>query len=501
MQSRSSVICALAALIALSVTLFANMSAGPAQAETATMTLPGPMQLTGDLDGMLKRRVVRVLVAFSKTQYFVDKDQSYGVAADLGRQLQAELNKRYGKSKAFQISVAFVPTPRDKLLDNLVAGRGDIAAGALTITPERAAQVDFVDPWLTDVKEVLVTGPAAPQLSKLDDLAGKEIRVRRSSSYFVHLRTLGDDFVARGLKPLDIEPIADDLEDEGLMEMVNAGLLPYVVVDDYKAKIWATIFTKLTVREDLAVNTGGQIAWAIRKNSPQLRVELDRFVSANKFGTLFGNIMKQRYFTDNKILKEAYAPADSARFDALIATFKQYGDQHSIDYRMLAAQGYQESQLDQSKRSPYGAVGVMQLLLSTSKELGIGGIDKNAEANIHAGAAYMRRLEDSYVNDPNVDEKNRVLMTFAAYNAGPGALQNFRRLAKQDGYDPNVWFDNVENEAAKLAGAETVRYVGNIYKYYVAYSLLLEREAAAEAARKNVNGVTPPVAGPSSTNP
>jgi membrane-bound lytic murein transglycosylase MltF len=488
-------------LVTISFALFAIVPAAPAPTETGTMTLRRSTQWTGDLDVMLKRRFVRILVPFSKTEYFIDKDQSYGVAADMGRQLQVELNKRYSKSRVFQITVVFVPTRRDKLVDDLADGRGDIAAGALTITPERASTVDFVDPWLTDVKEVLVTGPDAPALSKLDDLAGKEIRVRKSSSYFTHLGALSDAFKARGLAPLDIEPIADDLEDEDLMEMVNAGLLPYVVVDDFKGKTWATIFTKLTVREDLAVNTGGHIAWAIRKNSPELRAELDRFVAANKFGTLFGNIMKQRYFTDNKILKTAYAPADAARFDALVAAFKRYGDQSSIDYRMLMAQGYQESQLDQSKRSPYGAVGVMQLLLSTGEEMGVAGIDWDADANVHAGAAYMRRLEDSYVNDPNVDDKNRVLMTFAAYNAGPANLQKFRRLAKQDGYDPNVWFANVESEAAKVVGAETVQYVSNIYKYYVAYSLFVERKAVAEAARQKVNVQNPPVAEPAAAKP
>ncbi|MBV8104367.1 MAG: transporter substrate-binding domain-containing protein, partial [Hyphomicrobiales bacterium] len=202
MQSRPSVIDALAALIALSITLFAMTAVGPAQAETAPMALPTFAQRTGDLDVMLKRRLVRILVPFSKTQYFVDKDQSYGIAADLGRELQAELNKRYSRSKVFQITVAFVPARRDKLIDDLAAGRGDIAAGALTITPERAGEVDFVDPWLTDVKEVLVTGPDAPALMKLDDLAGKEIRVRKSSSYFTHLGALSDAFKARGLAPL-----------------------------------------------------------------------------------------------------------------------------------------------------------------------------------------------------------------------------------------------------------------------------------------------------------
>jgi len=473
--------------------LLLALAAMPARAGEANgvMELPLNYKATGDLDAMLRRQFVRLLVPFSKTEYFIDKAQSYGTAADAGRQLEAELNARYAKGKAYRIRVVFVPTRRDKLLDDLVAGRGDIAGGMLTITPERAAEVDFVTPWLTDMKEVLVTGPAAPPLSTLDDLAGKEIRVRKSSSYFTHLTALSDAFDKRGLASIRIEPIADDLEDEDLMEMVNAGLLPYVVVDDFKAKIWATIFTRLAVREDLAVNTGGSIAWAIRKNSPQLHAELDRFVAANKLGTLFGNILRQRYFTDNRIVKSAYSSEDSARFDALVAAFKRYGDQYSIDWVMLGAQGYQESQLDQSKRSPYGAVGVMQLLLNTAKGLGVARIDKDAEANIRAGAAYMRQLEQTYVNDPGMDEKNRVLMTFAAYNAGPGNLQKFRRLAKQDGLDPNIWFGNVENEAAKVVGAETVQYVSNIYKYYVAYSLLLERKAAEEAAKQKVETPVP----------
>jgi membrane-bound lytic murein transglycosylase MltF len=205
--------------------------------------------------------------------------------------------------------------------------------------------------------------------------------------------------------------------------------------------------------------------------------------------------MKQRYFTDNTILKNAYAPKDLARFDSLLATFTHYGDQYGIDPILLTAQGYQESQLDQTKRSSFGAVGIMQLLLSTARQVGVTGIDKNTEANIHAGAAYMRGLEDTYLNDQKIDATNRVLMTFAAYNAGPGSLLKCRLLAKRHGFDPNVWFDNVEGEIAKTVGAETVTYVGNIYKYYVGYSLLLDRRAAESAARNQVK-IGVPQSGP-----
>jgi membrane-bound lytic murein transglycosylase MltF len=189
--------------------------------------------------------------------------------------------------------------------------------------------------------------------------------------------------------------------------------------------------------------------------------------------------------------RTSYAPEDLARFNSLYAIFNRYGDQYAIDPTLLAAQGYQESQLDQTRRSPVGAIGIMQLMASAAREVGVTGIDKDPEANIHAGAAYMRRLADTYVNDPKADATNRVLMTFAAYDAGPGSLRKCRRRATREGFDPNIWFDNVETEVAKTIGAEPVIYVGNIYKYYVGYSLLLERkaeqEAEGEAARRQLN--------------
>jgi membrane-bound lytic murein transglycosylase MltF len=469
------------------VALFCAAFSFPAQAEPTEKPLKLPRHQTaaGDLDAMLARRTLRILVPFSKTLFFYDKAKSYGLAAELGRQLQATLNKKYG-DKIFRIKVAFVPTARDRLLPDLVAGRGDIAVGGLTVTKEREQQVDFVHPWMSDVKEIVVTGPAAPPLASLDDLAGKEILVRKSSSYYTHLLALNEQLTARKLAPVVIKPAAEDLEDEDLMEMTNAGLLPFVVVDAFEAQIWTKVFDKLAMHPELAINSGGSIAWAIRKDSPKLRAELDSFVAANGLGTVFGNTLKRRYFTDDKILKTAYAPQDAARFEELVSIFKRYGDEYGFDYIMMGAQGYQESQLDQTRRSPRGAVGVMQLLprVAAAKEIEIPGIDKDADANIHAGVKYMHYLADTYVNDPALDRKNRILMTFAAYNAGPGNLRKFRRMTTESGLDPNIWFGNVENSAAKAVGRETVDYVGNIYKYYVAYSLLADRRAAAQATRE-----------------
>jgi membrane-bound lytic murein transglycosylase MltF len=285
---------------------------------------------------------------------------------------------------------------------------------------------------------------------------------------------------AKGLKEIQIEAADETLEDEDLLEMVNAGLLPMAVVDDYKARIWAKIFDKLKVRSDLALNEDGEIAWAVRKNSPLLLAELDQFVATHGVTTSsIGAEVKRKYYDSTKIIKDAYSPQDLAEFKALLDYFRTYGSRYSFDYLMMAAQGYQESRLKQSARSPMGAVGVMQVLPTTAADpkIGITGVDKSAQKNIEAGVKYLRLMVDTYLDDPAIDQTNRTLMAFAAYNAGPGNLARFRSWARKSGLDPNVWFFNVEEGAARIVGQETVTYVGNIYKYYIAYRLLAEHQA------------------------
>ncbi|WP_457580585.1 transglycosylase SLT domain-containing protein [Ensifer canadensis] len=431
---------------------------------------------TGDLDVMEKRRLVRIIVPFSKTIYFIDRGRQLGTAVEFGTALENELNARR-KTEIEKIRVAFVPTARGRLLTALEKGLGDIVMGNLTITEARLAKVDFTDPLFNEAKEVLVTGPSAPAIANLDDLSGREVRVRTSSSYHEHLVALSDGFVKAGRAPITIKELDDNLEDEDILEMVNAGLLPWAVVDIYKGSIWATVFTDMKIRDDLVVSDHGQIAWAIRKDSPQLKTALDAFVKTHRVGTTFGNMLKNAYYKSDKMLKRAYAPEDMERFQQLVEIFRKHGGTYSFDYLMLMAQGYQESQLDQSRRSPRGAVGIMQLLPSTAadKAVGIRGIDKDQNLNVEAGSKYLRHLIDTYIDDPAVTPRNRMLFAFAAYNAGPGNLRKFRAKAKDMGLDPNLWFGNVENAAAAIVGRETVQYVSNIYKYYVAYELLADQ--------------------------
>lgn len=435
--------------------------------------LPQLKNWSGDFDGMQKRRVVRILVPYSKTLFFVDRGRQLGVVAEIGQRFQSWLNARH-KTKALALTVAFVPVARGGLERALLEGRGDIVAGNLTITPERLALADFAEPWMSQVRELVVTGPSAPPLSSLGDLAGREVYVRAASSYASHLRELSRAFEAKGLKPVTIKPADVDLEDEDLLEMVSAGLLPFAIVDDHKAALWSLVFKDLTVRQDLVVNTGGAVAWAIRKNSPLLKAKLDAFVREHKLGTAFGNDVKRRFFGSDRVVKNAYSEADAKRFRDLSALFRSHGDAYRFDWLMLMAQGYQESQLNQDRKSHRGAVGVMQLMPKTAaaKPISITGVATDVSKNIQAGAAYMRHITETYIaKDAAIDERNRMLLAFAAYNAGPGNLRKFRRVAQEQGLDPNVWFGNVEHAAAQIVGRETVQYVSNIYKYYIAYSL------------------------------
>ena len=455
------------------------------QASAVLIEAPALKPWVGDLDGMKKRRIIRILVPYSKTIYFLDKGRQYGTAVGLGEALEAWLNK--GKTKQIEkISVAFVPTARENLFKDLNEGRGDIVAANLTITNDRLKIVDFTNPMIKEVKEILVTGPAAPAINNLRELSGKKIHVRKSSSYWTHLIELNIKFKSEKLAPIDIQPIDENLEDEDILEMVNAGLLEWCVVDSHLANLWVRIFKNLKIRNDIVISEHGGIAWAIRKNSPLLMAELNLFEEKHGKGTTFGNLLGKQYFHSDKMLRKAYDPKEMDRFKSLLALFGKHGETYKFDDILLAAQGYQESQLDQARRSPRGAVGIMQVLPSTAsdKAVNIKNIDKSEDRNIEAGAKYLRHLLDIYIKDNANDELNRTLFALAAYNAGPGNLNKFRKKAEALGLKDDVWFGNVENGAAAVVGRETVQYVGNIYKYYIAYKLYLQQEQSSAQSKK-----------------
>lgn len=426
---------------------------------------------SGDLDALIQHRAIRVLVPYSKTLFFVDYGGTQrGMSYDFMHAFEDALNKKFDRGN-LRIHCVFIPVSRDKLIPMLLAGEGDVVAANLTVTPERQKQVDFIAPVATGIREIIVTGPGAPPLRSLDDLSGREVYVARASSYFESLSALNDSLRQRKLPLIKLREAPGHFETEDTLEMANAGLVKIVPADAYLAKFWKEIYPNIDLHEELVLRESADIAFAIRKNSPQLTAELNAFTATHKVGTLFGNVALQKYLQQTRWAKNAMSAQELKKFNTLVAIFRRYGQQYDVDWLLMAAQGYQESQLDQSRRSQAGAVGVMQLTAATGKAMDVGDINE-LDPNIHAGVKYIRFMVDTYYRDPQIDALNKVLFAFAAYNAGPNRIRSLRKQAAQRHLDPNVWFDNVERLVSEHIGRETVQYVSNIYKYYIAYSLV-----------------------------
>jgi membrane-bound lytic murein transglycosylase MltF len=458
---------ALAAVLLLAVPA-ARAQAPTARGRTGLALDPITAKWTGDYDGMVERRLVRILTVYSKTLYFVDRGTPRGTAYDQGKLLEDAINQDAGTGD-LKVNVQFLPLSRDELIPALLEGRGDVIMADMTVTPERLRQVAFTDPWIAGVDEIVVTSPDGPAIETTGDLSGKEVFVRQSSSYFQSLTRLNEQFAKDGKAPVSIVPAPEELEDEDLLEMANAGLVKILVVDNHKAWFWQRVWPRLQLHPTVALRTNGEIAWAIRPDSPGLLKALNGFLADNGRDSLNARMIFRRYLLNTQYVKTSKA-AD-ARFRAVVAMFRKYGRQYNMDWMLMAAQGYQESRLDQNARSQVGAIGVMQVMPATGADLGVGDITK-IDPNIHAGVKYIRQMIDrNFKNEPMTD-LDKGLFAFASYNAGPARIRQLRQEAAARGLDPNVWFDNVERVVSERIGRETVTYVSNIYKYYVAYLLV-----------------------------
>jgi membrane-bound lytic murein transglycosylase MltF len=429
---------------------------------------------TGDFDGMIERRMIRVLTTYSKTAFFIDRGQQLGLVPDAFRLFEDDLNKRLN-NKNMRVHVMFVPVAHDDLIPALLEGRGDIVVAGKLITAWRKEEVDFTNPTRSGISSIIVTGPAVPPIATVQDLGGKEVYLRTSDVSTRGVEQFNAQLAASGKPPVKIRPAPEVLADEDILEMVNAGLVPMTMVDDYIAQFWQQIFPGIVLNTAAAVRTDGQTAMMVRKNSPKLMAELNAFIGHYPEGSLQRNVMLQKYLKSVKYAQAATAKEDVSRFNQTVEFIRKYSDQYKLDYLLMAAQGYQESGLDQGKKSPVGAIGVMQVMPKTGAELKVGDISR-LDANIHAGVKYMRFMIDRYYADEPMDRLNKGLFTFASYNAGPARIQQLRDRAAKRGLDPNKWFNNVEIVAAESIGRETVQYVSNIYKYYLAYKMLTEQQ-------------------------
>ena len=445
---------------------------------------------TDDLEALVRRRVIRVLTTYNRTNFFIVDGPPRGFEYDLVQQYRTYLKTRV-RERSWPVTFLFIPVPFDDLLPALIEGRGDIAAAGLTITPEREKRVAFTNPYISDVKEVVVTSRSVTGLETLDDLSGRRVYVDPQTSYAQSLRTLDKKFAERGLEPIEIVEADPKLLTEDILDLVNAGIVDLTVADNHLAELWSTVLPNIDVRNDLALRQGGRIAWAVRKNNPELRRSLNRAIAKLSKGTKTGNILYSRYFKDTKWITNPLSKKDIEKLIGLEILFKKYGEKYGFDWRAIAAVAFQESKLNHAVRSEAGAVGLMQVKPSTARAdpINISNIS-TIENNVHAGVKYMAFLRDRYFADPKIKPADRLDFILAAYNAGPARIGKLRRRAKKEGLDPNRWFFNVEQMARQSGLRETVRYVANVNKYYIAYKLSAKayRERAARVRSIKQNG-------------
>lgn len=422
----------------------------------------------GDLDKLTERGVLRVLVAADLGFYYIEKGQPKGIGAEQLHHFEKELKKKHRHLK-----VQVIPVPRDDLIPSLIRGYGDLVIANLTVTERREQVIEFSNPILTNIDELVITAKDYPKLNSIEQLSGKEVWVRASSSYFESLQALNKKLTDNNKPPVFVQYLEETLQDYELIEMVKQGYIGATILDSHKAEFWHKTDENLNVHYDLPFRTGGEIAWAMRKDSPVLAKQVNSYIKTAKAGTLLGNVIYNKYLDNTSWFARALDPEKLKRLNNTAELFKKYGDQYDFDFLMIAAQAFQESKLDQRKVSPKGAVGIMQVLPSTARDRNVN--IKNihlVENNVHAGVKYLRFIRDRYFNDESISEKDKVYLSLAAYNAGPANISKMRRLATKHGYDADVWFGNVELMARRNISSEPVTYVMNINRYFVIYKQL-----------------------------
>jgi membrane-bound lytic murein transglycosylase MltF len=435
-----------------------------------------------DLPDMLKAKRIRVLTTYTFTNYFIHQGQAHGFEHSQMEEFRKFLTKEQ-KRNEIQIDFIYLPVPYDILIEALNRGFGDIVAANLTITPGRSQEVDFTDPYLWGIKEILVSQKKGAKIDKLEDLSGKQVHVRKGSSYEVSLQGLNKEFAANKLKPIQIETFPGLFRTEDILEMVNTGLIDFTLADSHLATLASEVFANIKVNEKIVFNSDVRFGWMVRKNNPKLKANLNQFISTVKKGTLLGNMFYKRYFKQNPWLRKGLTGEDLKRLEYYRQIFKKYADKYDFDWLLLAAQAYQESRFEPNTRSPAGAVGLMQLLPSTGKDMGFNDI-KSPENNVHAGAKYMRWIMDNYFNETDISEDDRMRFALAAYNAGPTNIQRSRTRTAEMGNNEKQWFNHTELGTMRQVGLEPVHYVRNINKYYLSFRIATVTRDLKESATK-----------------
>ncbi|XCN72578.1 MAG: transglycosylase SLT domain-containing protein [Candidatus Electrothrix aestuarii] len=431
----------------------------------------------GDLDGMLKRGQLRVLIPFSRTFFFRDKEQEFGLSVDILKRYEQFLSEQvaFGDKKT---ELVFLPTPKEHLVDELIAGKGDIAVADINLEPEQENAVKLVSPVNLEIREILVTGPHSPQFKNIFNLSGQEITLREKSPYAASLQKLNNTLKSIGKKPVIVHFADTFLQDEDLIEMTAAGLLPMTVVDSHVGEFWASVFHNLKLERNIAFRTAKEISWVIRADNHLLQDSVNFFKKNSYIPQNEHRELIEYYRKKGGFLHDNLQLAALERYHSLVPLFEEYGQEYKFPSLLLAALAYQESKLDASWMGEQGKVGLMGVDPSALMQEGLGADLKQvrrAEENIQAATDYLRFLADHYFSSSQLSELDRNLMAIASYASSPEQIIAARKKAALAGYDPDIWFGNVETALLANQDKDIAQHVRNIYNYFKAYEYFLEK--------------------------
>ncbi|GJL50213.1 MAG: hypothetical protein NPIRA01_14400 [Nitrospirales bacterium] len=426
-----------------------------------------PTLSTADFDNIQHHGVLRVLTRNNPATYFLWRGKLLG--------FEYELAHHFAKKHKLRMEM-IVPPSRKDLLPWLREGKGDVIAASMTISPERETEgVAFSRPYFT-ISEIVVARDDEPEdrLQQPEDLAGRTLAVRRSSSYWTTLEALQN----QGIQ-LELIEAPEELETEEIIARVASGEYDLTVADSHLVDIELT--SRQDIRAAFPLGDPKQHGWLVRRTNPNLRQAINAFLKKEYRG-VFYNLTVQKYFENERDIREhvqlrVSQTGELSPYDALV---EQYATQYGFDWRLIVAQMYQESRFDPDARSWAGAVGLMQVLPRTAKSLGFHDLG-SPESGIHAGVKYLSWVRDRF--EPELSVSDRMWFTLAAYNVGQGHVLDARRLARQQGRNPNRWFGHVEETIRLLSKrkyakharhgycrcSEPVKYVREIKQRYEAY--------------------------------
>ena len=433
---------------------------------------------TDDLPGLKERRRLRMITRNNAMTYFIHRGRQVG--------FEYELIKEFADRHGLRLDIV-IPDSHADLLPYLNEGKGDIVAAAMTITEERRVQAAFALPY-NEVDELVVVRAEEDSISSLEDLAGRTVHVRQSSSFYTTLMALADS-----IEGLQVAPLPDDLETEDILAGVEEGRYDITLCDSNLLDVELSYGRRLKAAFRIKPTSLG---WAVREDNPALLAALNRYVKEEK-GGLFFNVMKKRYFKNKRTItraKDSLRVDLSGRLSPYDELVKKYARQYGQDWRLITAQMYQESKFDPQATSWVGARGLMQIMPVTGRELGFTDLH-DPEKNIHAGVKYLSQLVNRF--DPKIPVDERMRFALAAYNVGYGHVLDARRLAGEKGWNPDKWFGHVEQAMRLLAKpvyhkrarygfcrcGQPVHYVGNIQNMYDAYVGMLTMAGASGQER------------------